>query len=140
MLGHDLRRTGNGYNAKTDTFHLPLEEWDALIKINENVSTFRKAELSHEDLMEAIFVNRVVIGKYATGPARDDFINTTTLDVSVDFDIEDENNVSTDLAEGDTNTYFTDRHFEPSRGSFPTWSQAKHFIPQQEQSTPYHFM
>ncbi|KAF6161519.1 hypothetical protein GIB67_009398 [Kingdonia uniflora] len=52
------------YNAKfnitqTRTFHLPPEEWDALIKINENVSIFRKGGLLHEDLMEAIFANRV---------------------------------------------------------------------------------
>ncbi|KAF6171580.1 hypothetical protein GIB67_018104 [Kingdonia uniflora] len=46
-----LRRTGNGFNAKARTFHLPPEEWDALIKINENVSTFRKCGLLHEDLM-----------------------------------------------------------------------------------------
>ncbi|KAF6135769.1 hypothetical protein GIB67_028625 [Kingdonia uniflora] len=44
---------------KTCKFHLPPEEWDALIKINENVSTFRKCGLLHEDLMEAIFSNRV---------------------------------------------------------------------------------
>ncbi|KAF6166694.1 hypothetical protein GIB67_005556 [Kingdonia uniflora] len=54
-----LRRTGNGFNAETHTFHLPPEEWDALIKINENVSTFRKGGLVHEDLMKAIFANRV---------------------------------------------------------------------------------
>ncbi|KAF6152835.1 hypothetical protein GIB67_025853 [Kingdonia uniflora] len=54
-----LRRTGNDFNAETRTFHLPPEEWDALIKINENVSTFRKCGLLHEDLMEAIFASRV---------------------------------------------------------------------------------
>ncbi|KAF6158285.1 hypothetical protein GIB67_001356, partial [Kingdonia uniflora] len=54
-----LRRTGNGFNAETHTFHLPPEEWDALIKINENVGTFRKCGLLHEDLMKAIFANRV---------------------------------------------------------------------------------
>ncbi|KAF6156776.1 hypothetical protein GIB67_033245, partial [Kingdonia uniflora] len=54
-----LRKTGNGFNAETRTFYLPPEEWDALIKINENVSTFRKCGLLHEDLMEAIFANRV---------------------------------------------------------------------------------
>ncbi|KAF6163525.1 hypothetical protein GIB67_002530 [Kingdonia uniflora] len=60
-----LRRTGNGFNAKTRTFHLPPEEWDALIKINENVNTFRKDGLIHEDLMETIFANRVATGRYA---------------------------------------------------------------------------
>ncbi|KAF6134813.1 hypothetical protein GIB67_002214 [Kingdonia uniflora] len=56
-----LRRTENGFNAETRTFHLSPEEWDALIKINENVSTFRKGGLLHEDLMEAIFANKVAI-------------------------------------------------------------------------------
>ncbi|KAF6159202.1 hypothetical protein GIB67_022881 [Kingdonia uniflora] len=54
-----LRRTENGFNVETRTFHLPPEEWDALIKINENVSTFRKDGLLYEDLMETIFANRV---------------------------------------------------------------------------------
>ncbi|KAF6144043.1 hypothetical protein GIB67_037716, partial [Kingdonia uniflora] len=61
-----LRRTEGGYNAETHTFHLPPEEWDALIKINENVTTFRKCSLPHEDLMEAIFENIVATSKYAT--------------------------------------------------------------------------
>ncbi|KAF6170965.1 hypothetical protein GIB67_014782 [Kingdonia uniflora] len=65
--------------------------------------------------MEAIFTNRVTTGKYATSPARDDFIDTATSDVAADFNIEDENNVPIDLAGEDTDTYFTDHHFEPSR-------------------------
>ncbi|KAF6157123.1 hypothetical protein GIB67_041584 [Kingdonia uniflora] len=95
-------------------FHLPPEEWDALIKINENVSTFRKSRLPHEDLMKAIFANRVATGQYATGPTMDDFISMATLDVVADLILEDENNVPTNLAEGDTDTYFIDHHFEPS--------------------------
>ncbi|KAF6139918.1 hypothetical protein GIB67_009765 [Kingdonia uniflora] len=128
-----LRRTENGFNAETRTFHLPSEEWDALIKINENVSTFRKGGLLHEDLMEAIFANRVATGRYATGPARDDFIDTVTSDVAADLNMEDENNVPTEQANfiEDTDTYFTDHHFEPS--------QAEHSTPQTEQYKPYHF-
>ncbi|KAF6156549.1 hypothetical protein GIB67_000014, partial [Kingdonia uniflora] len=110
-----LRRTGNGFNAETRTFHLPPEEWDALNKINENVSTFRKCGLLHEDLIEAIFANRVA------------------TDVAADLNMEDENNVPTEQADfiEDTDTYFTDHHFEPS--------QAEHSTPQTEQYTPYHF-
>ncbi|KAF6173772.1 hypothetical protein GIB67_007448 [Kingdonia uniflora] len=128
-----LRRTGNGFNVETRTFHLLPEEWDALIKINENVSTFRKCGLLHEDLMEAIFANRVATGRYATGPAMDDFIDTATSDVAVDLNMEDENNVTTEQADfiEDTDTYFTNHHFEPS--------QAEHSTPQTEQYTPYHF-
>ncbi|KAF6169168.1 hypothetical protein GIB67_013598 [Kingdonia uniflora] len=128
-----LRRTENGFNAETRTFHLPPEEWDALIKINENVSTFRKGGLLHEDLMKAIFTNRVATGRYATGPARDDFIDTATSDVAADLNMKDENNVPTEQADfiEDTDTYFTDHHFEPS--------QAEHSIPQTEQYTLYHF-
>ncbi|KAF6176794.1 hypothetical protein GIB67_025844, partial [Kingdonia uniflora] len=128
-----LRRTGNDFNVKTRTFHLPPEEWDALIKINENISTFKKCGLPHEDLIEDIFANRVATGQYATGPNRDDFIDTATSDVATDFNIEDENNVPIDLAEGDIDTYFTDHHFEPFRGSFCTWSQAEPSIPQLKQ-------
>ncbi|KAF6174279.1 hypothetical protein GIB67_019655 [Kingdonia uniflora] len=84
-----LRRTGNGFNAETGTFHLPPEEWDALIKINENVSTFRKGGLLHEELMESIFATRVATGRYATGPARDDFIDTATSDAAADLNLED---------------------------------------------------
>ncbi|KAF6142482.1 hypothetical protein GIB67_039446 [Kingdonia uniflora] len=121
-----LRRTGNSYNAETRTFHLPPKEWDALIKINVNVNTFRKGGLLHEDLIEAIFANRVATGKYATGPARDDFIDTATSDVTADLNMKDENNVPTkqvDFIE-DTDTYFTDHHFEPS--------QVEHSIPKIE--------
>ncbi|KAF6170738.1 hypothetical protein GIB67_015690, partial [Kingdonia uniflora] len=82
-----LRKTGNGFNAETRTFHLPPEEWDALININESISTFRKGGLLHEDLMEAIFANIVATGRYATGPARDDFIDTTTSDVAADLNM-----------------------------------------------------
>ncbi|KAF6173651.1 hypothetical protein GIB67_023010 [Kingdonia uniflora] len=127
-----LRRTGNGFNAETRTFHLPPEEWDALIKINENISTFRKGGLPCDDLLEAIFVNRVVTGQYAIGPVRDDFINTATSDVVTDFNIEDKNDVPTDLVEEDINTYFTNYHYEPSGGSFRTWSEVEPSIPQPE--------
>ncbi|KAF6164176.1 hypothetical protein GIB67_010146 [Kingdonia uniflora] len=83
--------------------------------------------------MESIFANRVATGKYATAPARDDFIDTATSDVTADLNMKDENNVPTGQADfiEDTNTYFTDHHFEPS--------QAKHSTPQTEQYTPYHF-
>ncbi|KAF6140319.1 hypothetical protein GIB67_031075, partial [Kingdonia uniflora] len=89
---------------KTHTFHLPPEECDALIKINENISTFREDGLPYEDLLEVIFTNRVATGQYATGPARDDFIYTTTSDVAADFNIEDENDVPTDLVKEDIDT------------------------------------
>ncbi|KAF6148358.1 hypothetical protein GIB67_025577 [Kingdonia uniflora] len=135
-----LRRTMNGFNAETRTFHLPPEEWDAFIKINENISTFRKCGLPYEDLLEAIFANRVAIGQYVTGPAKDDFIDTATSDVAPDFNIEDENDVPTDLVEEDTDTNFTDHHYELSGGSFRTWSEVEPFIPQLEQFTPYHFV
>ncbi|KAF6145148.1 hypothetical protein GIB67_020339 [Kingdonia uniflora] len=87
---------------ETRTFHLLPEEWDTLIKINDNVSTLRKGGLPYEDLQDAIFANRVAIGQYAMGPARDNFIDTTTSDVAANFNIEDENDVPTDLAEEDT--------------------------------------
>ncbi|KAF6162548.1 hypothetical protein GIB67_003094, partial [Kingdonia uniflora] len=119
-----LRRIGNGFNAEARTFHLPPEEWDALIKINENISTFRKCGLPYEDLLETIFANRVSTSQYATGPARNNFINTATSDVAPNFNIEDENNVPTNLVEEDIDTYFTDHHYEPSGGSFRTWSEA----------------
>ncbi|KAF6167218.1 hypothetical protein GIB67_029856 [Kingdonia uniflora] len=119
--------------GRDNTFHLPPEEWDALIKINENISTFRKGGLLHDDLMEGIFANRVATGRYAIGPARDDFIDTATSNVAADLNMEDENNVPTEQADfiEDTNTYFIDHHFEPS--------QAEHSTPQTEQYTPYHF-
>ncbi|KAF6156441.1 hypothetical protein GIB67_001484 [Kingdonia uniflora] len=82
-----LRRTVNGFNAETRTFHLPPDEWDALIKINENVSTFRKGGLLHENLMKTIFANRVATGRYATGPARDDFIDAATSDFAADLNM-----------------------------------------------------
>ncbi|KAF6156597.1 hypothetical protein GIB67_014576 [Kingdonia uniflora] len=107
--------------------------------INENISTFRNGGLPYEDLLEAIFANRVATGQYATGPARDDFIDTATSDVAPDFNIEDENDVPTDLVEDDTDIYFTDHHYEPSGGSFRTWSEAESSIPKPEQFTPYHF-
>ncbi|KAF6140950.1 hypothetical protein GIB67_030161 [Kingdonia uniflora] len=125
-----LRRTRNGFNAETRMFHLPPEECDALIKINENISTFRKGGLPYEDLLEAIFANRVATGQYATGPSRDNFIDTTTSDVAADFNIEDENDVPTDLVEEDIDTYFTNHHYEPSGGSFCTWSEDEPSIPQ----------
>ncbi|KAF6175143.1 hypothetical protein GIB67_022824 [Kingdonia uniflora] len=134
-----LRRTGNGFNAKTRTFHLPPEEWDALIKVNENISTFRKGGQPYEDLLEAIFANRVATGQYATGHARDDFIDMATSNVAPDFHIEDENDVPTDLVEEDTDTYFIDHHYEPSRGSFHTWFEAEPSIPQPGQFMPYHY-
>ncbi|KAF6166013.1 hypothetical protein GIB67_012910 [Kingdonia uniflora] len=107
---------------ETRTLHLPPEEWDALININENVSTFKKGGLLHEDLMESIFANRVANGRYATGPARDDFIDTATSDVTADLNLEDENNVPTDQADfiEDTDTYFTDHHFEPFQAEYST--------------------
>ncbi|KAF6142577.1 hypothetical protein GIB67_039541 [Kingdonia uniflora] len=128
-----LRRTGNNFNAETGTFHLPPEEWDALIKINGNVSTFRKGGLLHEELMESIFATRVATGRYATGPARDDFIDTATSDVAADLNLEDENvpTEKVDFIEDTTDTYYTDYHFEPF--------QAKHSFPQTEQYTPNHF-
>ncbi|KAF6164236.1 hypothetical protein GIB67_010206 [Kingdonia uniflora] len=98
-----LRRTGNGYNTETRTFHILPEEWDALIKINESVNTFRKGRLPHEDLMEAIFANRVATSQYATGPARISLI-WLLQNITADFNIEDENNVTTDLVERDTDT------------------------------------
>ncbi|KAF6153632.1 hypothetical protein GIB67_027499, partial [Kingdonia uniflora] len=112
-----LRRTENGFNAETRTFYLPPEEWDALIKINENVSTFRKGGLLHEDLI----------------PTRDDFIDTATSDVDADLNMEDENNIPTEQADfiEDTDTYFTDHHFEPS--------QAEHSTLQTKKYRPYHF-
>ncbi|KAF6142529.1 hypothetical protein GIB67_039493 [Kingdonia uniflora] len=125
---------------KLDTYlTLCKREFETTKDINENISTFRKCRLPHEDLIEAIFANRVATYKYSTGPARDDFIDTATLDIVANFDIEDENNDPTDLIERDTDTYFIDHHFEQSGGSFPTWSQAKPTIPQLEQSTPFHF-
>ncbi|KAF6157345.1 hypothetical protein GIB67_004283 [Kingdonia uniflora] len=87
-----------------------------LDRINENISTFRKGGLPYEDLLEAIFANRVATGQYTTGPAGDDFIDTATSDVSPDFNIEDENDVPTNLVEEDTDTYFTNNHYEPSGG------------------------
>ncbi|KAF6142654.1 hypothetical protein GIB67_015140 [Kingdonia uniflora] len=128
-----LRRTGNCFNAETHTFHLPHEEWDALIKINENVSTFRKGGLLHEELMESIFVTRVATGKYATGPTRDDFIDMATSDVAADLNMEDENvpTEQADFIEDTTDTYFTDHHFEPF--------QAEHSFPQTEKYMPNHF-
>ncbi|KAF6137062.1 hypothetical protein GIB67_030826 [Kingdonia uniflora] len=126
-------RTGNGFNAETRTFHLLPEEWDALIKINENVSTFRKGGLLHEELMESIFAIRVATGKYATGPVRDDFIDTATSDVAADLNMEDENvpTEQADFIEDTTNTYFNDHHFGPF--------QAEHSFSQTEQYTPNHF-
>ncbi|KAF6173166.1 hypothetical protein GIB67_028464, partial [Kingdonia uniflora] len=53
-----LRRTRNGFNVETRTFHHPPEERDVLIKINENIITFRKGGLPYEDLQEAIYSNR----------------------------------------------------------------------------------
>ncbi|KAF6142902.1 hypothetical protein GIB67_033290 [Kingdonia uniflora] len=128
-----LRRTGNGFNAETGTFHLPPEEWDALIKINENVSTFKKCGLLHEELMESIFVTRVATGRYATSPARDDFIDSATSDVTADLNLEDANvpTEQIDFIEDTIDTYFTDHHFEPF--------QAEHSFPQTEQYTPNHF-
>ncbi|KAF6142731.1 hypothetical protein GIB67_018442 [Kingdonia uniflora] len=115
-----LRRTESGFNAETRTFHLPPEEWNALIKINMNISTFRKDGLPYEDLLEAIFANRV------------------TIDVASNFNIGDENDVPTYLVEEDTDTYFTNHHFEPSGGSFHSWSKAEPSIPQPKQFKPYH--
>ncbi|KAF6151869.1 hypothetical protein GIB67_010443 [Kingdonia uniflora] len=93
LLKASWAKIGEEYNAKfnltrglkyfkTLMFYLPPKEWDALIKINENVSTFRKGGLLHEDLMKTIFTNRVVTGRYTTGPTRDDFIDTATSDVA----------------------------------------------------------
>ncbi|KAF6158022.1 hypothetical protein GIB67_038082 [Kingdonia uniflora] len=127
-----LRRTRNGHNAETCTFHLPSEEWDALIKINENISMFRKGGLPHEDLIEVIFASIFATGQYATGPARDNFIDTATLDVAAGFNIEDENNVPINLTKGDTDTYFTDHHFESSEDLFCSWSQVEPSISQLE--------
>ncbi|KAF6143349.1 hypothetical protein GIB67_001293, partial [Kingdonia uniflora] len=72
-------------------------------------------------------------GRYATGPVRNDFIDTTISDVTADLNMKDENNVPTEQADfiEDINTCFTAHHFEPS--------QAEHSIPQTEQYTPYHF-
>ncbi|KAF6170223.1 hypothetical protein GIB67_038756 [Kingdonia uniflora] len=110
-----LRRTVNGFNAETRKFHLPSEEWDALIKINENVSTFRKGGLLHKELIKSIFAIRVATGRYAIGPARDDFIDTTTSDIATNLNMEDENvpTEQDDFIEDTTDTYFTDHHFEP---------------------------
>ncbi|KAF6167921.1 hypothetical protein GIB67_027699 [Kingdonia uniflora] len=62
-----------------------------------------------------------------------------TSDVVPDFNIEDENDVPAYLIEEDTDTYFTDHHYEPSGVSFCTWSEAEPSIPQPEQFIPYHF-
>ncbi|KAF6161862.1 hypothetical protein GIB67_002572 [Kingdonia uniflora] len=113
-------------------FHLPPEEWDTLIKINENISMLRKGGLPYEDLLEAIFANRVATGQYANGPARDDFIDTATSDVAADLNIEDENDMPTDLVEEETNAYFIDHYYEPFWGSFRTWFKAEPSIPQPE--------
>ncbi|KAF6135599.1 hypothetical protein GIB67_015452 [Kingdonia uniflora] len=83
--------------------------------------------------MESIFATRVATGKYATGPARDDFIDTATSDVAADLNMEDENvpTEQADFIEDTTDTYFTDHHFEPF--------QAEHSFPQTEKYTPNHF-
>ncbi|KAF6141029.1 hypothetical protein GIB67_006474 [Kingdonia uniflora] len=122
----------NGFNAETRTFHLPPEEWDSLIKINENISTLNKGGLPYEDLLEANFTNRVATSQYATGPSRNDFIDTATSDVTPDLNIEDENDVPIDLVEEDIDTYFTDHPYEPSKGSFRIWSHTEPSIPQPE--------
>ncbi|KAF6174419.1 hypothetical protein GIB67_024441, partial [Kingdonia uniflora] len=91
-LSQDTFKQAEKFN-ETRMFHLPPEEWDVLIKINENISTFRKGGLPYENLLEAIFVNRVATGQYVIGPGRDNFIYTATSDVAADFNIEDENDV-----------------------------------------------
>ncbi|KAF6142558.1 hypothetical protein GIB67_039522 [Kingdonia uniflora] len=81
-----------------------LHTYLAYASINKNLSTFRKGGLPYEDLMEAIFVNRVTTGQYVTGSSKDDFIDMATSGVSANLIFEDENNVLTDLTEGDTDT------------------------------------
>ncbi|KAF6141887.1 hypothetical protein GIB67_037855 [Kingdonia uniflora] len=75
----------------------------------------------------------VATGIYATGPARDDFIDTATSDVAADLNLEDENVLTeqVNFIEDTTDTYFTDHHFEPF--------QAEHSFPQIEQYMPNHF-
>ncbi|KAF6171689.1 hypothetical protein GIB67_007210 [Kingdonia uniflora] len=93
----------------------------------------RKGGLLHEELTESIFATRVATGRYATGPARDDFIDTATSDVAADLNMEDENvpTEQVDFIEDTIDTYFIDHHFKPF--------QTEHSFPQTEQYTPNHF-
>ncbi|KAF6174581.1 hypothetical protein GIB67_006233 [Kingdonia uniflora] len=97
--GFNEKRTENGYNAETGLFNMPADQWDDLIKINSVVEQFRGQTLPNADLLEAIFRGRLATGQYATGPARDDFIETATAtesDIEYDAGVWDDDPIDDD--------------------------------------------